>query len=226
MMKLLLLAIALGLTSADGTVRIRKQLPSHERLQIDTDFFDAADIAPLFDDLENFGQRYLMTSMSMSTTTSTATVTVDPSSTSTSASLGLSGISVADLETDKEEVSSPIRTPEDSTPEVSTPEVDATPPFLPPVNPTTVKDTTKDEVVVVDIGSDSESSNPDTQNSGGLSTTATTTSKVAPGSAASSSVNVGGVVGSTIACIAALAGAALLIYKRRQDERLDLPMTN
>lgn len=216
MMKLLLLAIALGLTSADGTVRIRKQLPSHERLQIDTDFFDAADIAPLFDDLENFGQRYLMTSMSMSTTTSTATVTVDPSSTSTSASLGLSGISVADLETDKEEVSSPIRTPE----------VDATPPFLPPVNPTTVKDTTKDEVVVVDIGSDSESSNPDTQNSGGLSTTATTTSKVAPGSAASSSVNVGGVVGSTIACIAALAGAALMIYKRRQDERLDLPMTN
>lgn len=221
MMKLLLLAIALGLTSADGTVRIRKQLPSHERLQIDTDFFDAADIAPLFDDLENFGQRYLMTSMSMSTTTSTATVTVDPSSTSTSASLGLSGISVADLETDKQEVSSPIRTPEDSTPEV-----DATPPFLPPVNPTTVKDTTKDEVVVVDIGSDSESSNPDTQNSGGLSTTATTTSKVAPGSAASSSVNVGGVVGSTIACIAALAGAALMIYKRRQDERLDLPLTN
>merc|ERR1719276_378217 len=100
----------------------------------------------------------------------------------------------------------------------------ATPPLLPPVTPT-FTDPSK-EVVVVDIDTGSVStgnSSPDTQGATNLNLP---TNPQASAAAASSSVNVGGVVGSTIACIAALAGAALLIYKRRQDERNALPMTN
>lgn len=200
MMKLLMLAIALGLASADSTFRTRKQHLSHERLLVDADFFDAADVAPLFDSLEDFERRHLMGSMSMSMSTSTSTSTDTTSSAGPYSSSAGPNSSSAD----------PYST-------------SATPPFLPPVNQIPFKDTGKDEVVVVDISSDG--SKPDTQSAGGLSTTATTTSNVATGSAASSSVNVGGVVGSTLACLAALAGAALLIYKRKQDERLDLPMT-